>query len=96
MQFDVHELGEELVVDCQSDLLSYLSTRLVVPFRPLPSAPPVVPTLNPVFEFGGEAHSLVTQHAAALPKRELGKCCGSLAADQYRILNALDMLISGY
>ena len=39
---------------------------------------------------------MVTQLAAAVPLRELGKPVESLAAEHAAIMNALDMLLTGY
>ena len=39
---------------------------------------------------------MVTQLASAVPLSEMGKPVASLAEDQPKIMNALDMLMTGY
>ncbi len=83
-------------LDCQADLLGSFSTRLIVPLLPLDQAPRPAARLNPVFDIGGRKLAMVTQFAAAVPIRELGRPVGSLSAEQDAIGTALDMLISGF
>ena len=96
-QFDVHEsrLGEELLLDCQSDLLDHFDTRLVIPLVPTQTAQ-MLPRLHPTFEIEGAQHILATQLASAVSVEELGPCVISLADRRYDILNALDVLITGF
>jgi toxin CcdB len=97
-RFDVYRgFGPgQLLLDCQSDLLSELLTRFVVPLRPMAKAPPAIRRLNPVFEVDGEPYVMMTQQAASIPLRDCGRAVASLAHQDAVILNALDMLISGY
>lgn len=96
-QFDVHALdrGGELVVDCQSDLLASLNTRLVVPLMPLDRAPAQAQRLNPVMSVADREVVMVTQFAAAVHVRELGAVVGSLRDRSSEIVGALDVLVSG-
>lgn len=96
-RFDVIRLRGDggLVLDCQADLLSQLSTRLVVPLVPRDRAPPPMSRLNPVFVIDGQEMVMMTQFAAAVEVRELGAVAVSLAAEDVRITNALDVLITG-
>jgi len=94
-QFDVHRLGEGLVVDCQSDLLSHIASRLVAPLIPRSKAPTPVRRLNPVFTINGADYVMVTQSAGAVPTRQLDAVVASLAEQSFEITDALDVLISG-
>lgn len=98
-RFDVHSRPDGrpgFLLDCQADLLGDLNTRFVVPLLPEAEAPRPASRLNPLFEIGGKRVVMVTQFAAAIPARELGERAGSLAERQDDVLNALDMLISGF
>ena len=85
-----------LLLDCQADLLSGLNTRFVVPLLPEREAPRPAARLNPLFEIDGQRLVMATQFCAAIPARELGERVGSLADHQDDIIDALDMLISGF
>lgn len=97
-RFDVYRgLGRaDLLLDCQSDLLRDLNTRLVVPLLRPDRAPLPARRLNPVFVIDGIPQVMVTQFAATVALRDLGLPIASLTAHDSDILNALDMLISGY
>ena len=49
-----------------------------------------------MFELDGKSYVMVTQFAAAVPVAELGERVASLGDHDTVILNALDMLISGF
>lgn len=97
-KFDVfrRRAGDGYLLDCQADLLSQLNTRFVVPLLPAREAPTPAARLNPVFELEGESHVMMTQFAAAVPVTELGERIVSLSDRDIDIINALDMLISGF
>jgi toxin CcdB len=97
-RFDVYRDGSDvgLLLDCQSDLLSHLNTRFVVPLRPPENAPIPARRLNPVFTVNDRPYVMLTQYAAAITVREFGPAVMSLAHEDMAIINALDMLISGY
>ena len=97
-KFDVfrRRSGAGYLLDCQADLLDELNTRFVVPLLPAREAPKPAARLNPVFELEGESHVMLTQFAAAIPVAELGEKVASLSDRDIDILNALDMLISGF
>ena len=83
------------VLDCQTDILAHLNTRLVVPLLSSDRGLEPARHLNPVFSLGGTDHVLVTQFAASIPASELDQPVGSLASDRYAVHNALDFLITG-
>lgn len=94
-QFDVHRLGNGLVIDCQSDLLEHIVTRFVVPLVPPRDAAVATYRLNPQFEIGGKDYILVTQAAATVGRNELGAVVTSLAAHSFEITGAIDVLTGG-
>ncbi|GGI93738.1 hypothetical protein GCM10007973_32450 [Polymorphobacter multimanifer] len=88
--------GGGLLLDCQSDLLRQLNSRFCVPMLPIEAAPRPAGRLNPVFVIDGLEHVMVTQFAAAVPLRACGAVVASLVEESAVIIDALDMLISGY
>ena len=95
-QFDVHKLsGDRLAVDCQSDLLSHLESRFVVPLVPSDAGPRPARRFNPIFEVRGVEHVMLTQFSGAIDRRQLGEVVASLADRSFEITDALDVLISG-
>jgi len=95
-QFDVHTLSKgRLAIDCQSDLLRHLESRVVAPLVPKSTAPKPARRLNPIFEIEGVEHVMLTQFSGAIDRRELGDVVTSLAARSFEITDALDVLISG-
>ena len=94
-QFDVHRLGDGLVIDCQADLLKQLDSRFVVPLARSADVPTVAQRLNPIFDIDGESHVMLTQAAAAVQRRELGSIVASLAEHSLEITSAIDVLVSG-
>ena len=95
-QFHVHRAPNgTLLVDCQADSLSHLNTRLVVPLLPSEKVPPAADRLHPVLQLDGRAFVLATQMLASIPLRELGQTVGSLEAERYTIVGAVDLLLTG-
>jgi len=94
-QFDVRRLDDDLVLDCQADLLDHIETRFVVPLLPAGAATIASGRLNPSLEVGGETYVMVTQAAAAVDRRELGPVVATLADRSFEITGAIDVLISG-
>jgi toxin CcdB len=97
-QFDVYRNVADpgYLLDCQSDALSNFNTRLVVPLLPPDYAPLPSRRLNPVLRVGAEEVVMMTHFASAVPQRALGTVVGSLANDHMVIMNAFDMLLTGY
>lgn len=94
-QFDVHRLGDGLVIDCQADLLSHIASRLVVPLVPRSDAPPPVHRLNPIFEVDGDEYVMVTESAASVRTQQLGPVVARFASRSFEITGAFDVLLSG-
>lgn len=96
-RFDVYarEEGAGYLLDCQADVLQRFDTRFVVPLLPAAGAKRAT-RLHPIFEVREESMIMVTQLAAAVSGRALGKPIASLEDQHAAIMNALDMLITGY
>ena len=97
-QFDVYRnLAEPgYLLDCQADALAGLTTRVVVPLLPVDYAPLPSRRLNPSFRVGAEEVVMMTHFASAVPQRVLGEAVGSLAHEHTTIMNAFDLLLTGY
>jgi toxin CcdB len=97
-RFDVYRQpgGPGYLLDCQADILSILNTRFVVPLLPPEEAPRAGERLNPAFRIAGKRVVMYTQFAASVPVGDLGKPVDSLSNEHRPIMNALDMLMTGY
>ncbi len=97
-RFDIFENEGEAgyLLDVQSDILSGLNTRVVVPLLPKSSAPSPAQRLNPVFSIEGQELVMATQYMAAVPGGELRSRVGNFAEKQDEISAALDMLFLGF
>ncbi len=95
-QFTVYRTPDgQLLIDCQSDALAHLNTRLVAPLLPLDRAPPQHARLNPVFNVMGERVVMVTQFMATVVVAELGDEISDLLDARYAVTGAIDMLVTG-
>lgn len=84
------------LLDVQSDLVSELATRVVVPLSPLDGSGAVpMRTLSPVLEVAGAAHVMLTPQLAGIPRRELGEGVADLSGQRAEIMAALDFLFTG-
>jgi toxin CcdB len=97
-RFDVYAPpgSSAFLLDCQSDVLAMLTTRLVVPLLPPGEGPLPISRLNPTFQVEGQPVVMYTQWAASVPKQELTNPLSSLAEEDRAIINAFDMLLTGY
>jgi toxin CcdB len=83
-------------VDVQSDLLSSLSTRLVVPLVLRKHQPSALPRrLCPSVQWQGDSFVAMPQMTAPFRLKDLGRAQGSLRAQANEIVAALDAVISG-
>ena len=96
-QFDVHAMRstDALAVNCQSDLLDSLETRLIIPLLRSHDVPWSFPRLAPLIRFQDEEYVLATPLAAAVHKSELRDAVGTLAEHRLTIVGAMDLLVSG-
>lgn len=84
------------LVDVQSDLLSALETRLVMPLAPTQTQAAQLPRrLAPLFRVDGEELALLPQEAGPIDARLLKKRAASLRSEAHRIVDALDAVVSG-
>jgi toxin CcdB len=96
-RFDVFETETGgYFLDCQANTLWQLNTRFCVPLMAPEEAPIAAAQLNPEFDVQGRRLRMVTQFAGAVYVRELGPCIVNLETEHAAIMNALDMLLTGY
>ena len=100
-RFDVHRnLSDDttvpFLVDIQSDLLSELRTRIVIPLIPLPRFGAPMAHLNPIFAVEGGLHALATTDLAGVGRAVLGQTVGSLDNEADEIMNAVEFLLHGF
>lgn len=103
MQFDVYANPSPrmrdvypYVVDVQSDLLSALATRMVVPLAVTTLAAIDLPRrLCPVFSVSDKSLMLVPFEAAPLDKRLLKDAINSLRDRSHEVVAAMDAVLSG-
>lgn len=96
-QLDVFRTANgEYLLDFQADLLDHFNTRFVIPLASPNKGPKTAQRLNPIFKIEGEDMALYTQFALTVPVAELTDFVTSLADQRYLVVDALDMLVSGY
>jgi len=96
-RFDVYQTSDTTyVLDVQTDLLSGLNTRVVVPLLPLENAPKPASRLNPIFSIKDKSLVMATQFLAAIPEAELRSRITSLRDHHQTISDALDLLFVGF
>jgi toxin CcdB len=84
------------VVVIQSDLLDSVATRWVTPLAREAGGRARLPArMSPQLQVNGQSLWLVPQETAPIDARSLKKPVANLAADTYRIIDALDAVISG-
>ena len=85
------------LVDVQTELLSGLQTRVVVPLARA-AAPDRFPLIyaTPTVTFEGQSYVLMTPQLAGIARAELGPHVGSIADQQRTITVAVDFLTRGF
>jgi len=99
MRFDVYALPRgttPYVVDVQSEFLSHLDSRMVIPILPKANVQQSIAGLHPLVEIGGDRHVLVTHQLTSILKRDLKHPVASLAEHRDEITRALDILLTGF
>jgi toxin CcdB len=91
-QFDVHRLDDTYLLDCQSDQLDGLNSRIVVPLIPVGTVTREFPRLTPRLSVGQQEFIMATHLMAAVDRRILGPSVASLAQERYTIQTAIDIL----
>jgi len=85
------------LVDVQSDLLSELRTRVVIPLCSrnwLDSEP--ITKLVPELEIDGEKYLALTPQLAGISVKDLGESVANLAQRRSDFIAALDLLVTGF
>lgn len=102
-RFDVYanpDKGERKLVpfylDVQSDYISGMQTRIVVPLWKAGLLPTRAENLNPEFEIEGQTVIMDTPALGAVPTAALRRAIGTLAPQQLAIQDALDALFGSY
>ncbi len=98
-RFDVYASSSRvarLVLDVQSNHLSGLDTRVVVPLFPEGAVAKPATVLNPVVDVDGERFTMFTQFMASVPKRDLKQLVTSLGNSHDEVVRAVDMLLTGF
>lgn len=86
------------LIDVQSNVVSGLATRIVVPLRPVSafSSMTLPPDLFPIIVVNGEDHVMDTPQLGAIPMSELKIHVASAWTARFEIQNALDRLFGAY
>ncbi|HEY3272103.1 MAG TPA: CcdB family protein [Geothrix sp.] len=85
------------LLDVQSEVLSMLGTRVVVPlYRPDAAGVHAMSRLTPVVAFQGQPLVVMVPELAGIPRRELGAVAGDLLSARGEILGAMDLLLTGF
>lgn len=84
------------LVDVQSDFLSGLNTRVVIPLQRTEDVPRSIPRLNPLLDVNGQTLMLVPQHMGAVSKGILKDKVADLSDQADAITMAVDFLMQGF
>lgn len=98
-QFDVHPLDQDdiLVLDIQSNLLSHLSTRAVIPLKLSAHIKhEEIERLKPVLNIQGKDYILLTTEISYLKCKHLKPGIDNLQRERPKIIQAIDFLIQGF
>lgn len=84
------------LLDVQSDVLSNLETRVVVPLYLQERRHKVMSVLTPTLEIKGQRYTMMTPQLAGMPRSMLKKSVASLAERRGDVVAALDLLFTGF
>lgn len=85
------------LLDVQSELLSTLGTRVVVPlYRSAAADVQAMSRLTPLVQFQGQPLVAMVPELAGIAQRELGPLSGVLSSARGEILQAIDLLVTGF
>lgn len=85
--------GVSLVVEMQAELLDDIKTVVVIPLVP-PKALPPIAEVNPLVTVKGQELAVRMEQIVSIPRSRLGAVVDNLTRDEYRIMRALDRLLS--
>jgi toxin CcdB len=103
-QFDVYKNKEPksrgrtpFLLDLQSDVLSVLTTRIVVPLRRFEKGKSAaVARLHPIIGIGGTDYIAVVSESAAVPSSILGEPAGTARDYRKSLIEACDLVFTGF
>lgn len=95
-RFDVYATAEGYLLDVQTNLITGLRTRLMIPLLPPAQFPAPVRRLHPIVQVNGRSLLMATHLMAAVPERHLGRPVGNLMAQYDEIVAAIDMIFNGF
>lgn len=96
-RFSVHRNRRgALLLNCQANILDNFSTRVVMPLLKASVSPPLFKRLNPTVTVEGEDYVLATHLLTSVPVSVLGEPVADLASEHHKIVDAIDMLITGF
>lgn len=102
-QFDVYKNPNKetkkyipYLLDIQSDVLSGLTTRVVVPLILVTEVKNLLRHINPKFDVENKKLVMSTAELVAIPGSLLDEKICSLASRRYEILAAVDFAVTGY
>ncbi|MDC0664154.1 CcdB family protein [Marinobacter sp. SS21] len=83
-------------LDVQTDLISVLNSRIVIPVIPAQNLEREAPEhLCPIFQIDGNEYALLTHQLTSAPASILKRPAENLEAFREEIINAIDFLITG-
>lgn len=84
------------LVDVQNQVISDLSTRLVVPLSKASSKPDMlIKKLTPIVEIDGTNYLFITQQLTSAPEEILSSPIGTLKNSRDLLIDAMDFAITG-
>ena len=85
------------LLDIQSELLSYIDTRLVIPLSPMANFNnQLIKNVNAIIRIQNQDYLLLTQQMAAIPVGMIGEEVMFCEEQRQEILRCIDFLITGY
>jgi len=85
------------LLDVQSELLSSLNTRVVVPlYRTQASRVQPIAHLTPQVSFQGQSLVAMVPEMAGMSRRDMGAPVGELVSARSAMLQAIDLLLTGF
>ena len=84
-----------LLLNIQSDFITDLSTRVVVPLYPHDESDPPIESLTPEVTIDGKRYLIEVPEIAGVPMSVLGAQVADLSDKRDEVLAAIDLLITG-
>ena len=103
-QYSIHENPNArtsgdvpFLLDVQSDVLCVLATRVVVPlYRPEAVRSQAMTRLTPTVMVMGRSLIAMVPEMAGIHQRDLGPAVGDLSSQRNDLLQAIDLLLTGF